>query len=357
MLSSSPGHALAALGRHGPILLVLSLISGMAVPALAAVAHAILPMSAFLLTLGSFLTAGLSPRENAVRLHLTVATVAWAGLGVPLLVTGGLMLTHFGADTRSGMLLSVLAPPVGSAAAIAAILGLRPRLALIVSIVLTIFAPLSMPVLARMLGHEMTLNMFFIAKRLTIIIGAAGIFAAIALRWRKQTSWMLPNTSAAAGVAVMGLVIVGLATTDGIRASWRADANLFIDYAVAAILVNVAITVLSAGLFSATGFKNACTIGLVSGNRNVTLAWAAAGGTLSTFTEAYIAACVIPILSLPLLIKAGFALPKALRARPPVGSETFRFPVIVDASASADSGQPIILGRRIDRDAGTRAPK
>ena len=320
MLISNPGHAFAALGRHGPILLVLSLVSGTAVPTLAAIAHAILPMSAFLLTLGSFLTAGLSPREDAVRLRLTVATVAWAGLGVPLVVACGLMLAHVGTDTQSGVLLSVLAPPVGSAAAIAAILGLQPRLALIVSIVLTILAPLSMPLLAKMLGSEIPLDMYFIAKRLTVIIGTAGAIAAIALRWRKQTSWVLPNNEAAAGVAVIGLVIVGLATTDGIRAAWRMDAHLLLEYAVAAILVNVAITLLSAGLFTATGFKNACTIGLVSGNRNVTLAWAAAGGTLSTFTEAYVAACVIPILILPLMIKGSFVLLKTFRVRPLVAS-------------------------------------
>jgi ACR3 family arsenite transporter len=122
MLVPTPGHAFASLGRHGRILLILSLVSGMIVPPLAAIAHAILPMSAFLLTLGSFLTAGLSPSEDAVRLRLTAATVAWAGLGVPLLVAGGLTLAHVGTDTRSGVLLSVLAPPVGSAAAIAAML-------------------------------------------------------------------------------------------------------------------------------------------------------------------------------------------------------------------------------------------
>jgi ACR3 family arsenite transporter len=313
MIISSPGHAFAALGRQGPILLVLSLVSGTAMPALAAIAHAILPMSAFMLTLGSFLTAGLSPREDAIRPQLAVVTVAWAGLGVPLLAACGLLLADFGRDTQSGVLLSVLAPPVGSAAAIAAILGLQPRLALTVSIVLTILAPLSMPLLARLLGSEVTLDMYFIAKRLAIIVGLAGTIAAIALRWRKQTSWILPNNGAAAGVAVIGLVIVGLATTDGIRASWRMDAHLFLEYAVAAILVNVVITLLSAGLFTASGFKNACTIGLVSGNRNVTLAWAAAGGTLSTFTEAYVAACVIPILSLPLIIKGCFVMLKTFR--------------------------------------------
>jgi arsenite transporter len=41
--------------------------------------------------------------------------------------------------------LSLLAPPVGSAAAIATMLGLQSRLALIVSIALTLIAPLSIP--------------------------------------------------------------------------------------------------------------------------------------------------------------------------------------------------------------------
>jgi arsenite transporter len=329
MLTPTPGYAFSALGRHGPILLVLSLVSGTIVPPLAAIAHSILPMSAFLLTLGSFLTAGLSPGEATVRLRLSMITVAWAGLGVPLLVFCGLMLAHVGTDTRSGVLLSVLAPPVGSAAAIATILGLQPRLALIVSITLTILSPLSMPLLAKMLGSDVTFDMYFVARRLAIIIGTAGTIAAIALRWRKQTFWILPNHGAAAGVAVIGLVIVGLATTDGIRASWHMDSHLFLEYAVAAVLVNVAITLLSAGLFIATGFKSACTIGLVSGNRNVTLAWAAAGGTLSMFTEAYIAACVIPILSLPLLVKGGFALVRAVRTRPPVAHSAVTEPVCV----------------------------
>ena len=305
-------------------------------PDVATIAHTLLPLSAFLLTLGSFLTAGLSTHESAVRLRLTLLTVAWAGLGVPLVMTGGLMLAHFGTDTEAGALLSVLAPPVGSAAAIAAILGLQPRLALIVSIILTILAPLSMPLLAKALGSEITLDMYFIARRLTVIIGAAGAIAAIALRWRKQTSWVLPNNEAAAGVAMIGLVIVGLATTDGIRASWRVDADLFLEYAAAAILVNIAITLLSAGLFAATGFKNACTIGLVSGNRNVTLAWAAAGGTLSTFTEAYVAACVIPILSLPLVIKTVFALLKTFRTQPLVVSSP-RAKADVRSSSAADA--------------------
>jgi ACR3 family arsenite transporter len=51
------------------------------------------------------------------------------------------------------------------------------------------------------------------------------------------------------------------------------------------------------------------TIGLVSGNRNVTLAWAAASFGLPPLAEGYVAACVIPVLALPLIVKLGLALP------------------------------------------------
>ena len=51
------------------------------------------------------------------------------------------------------------------------------------------------------------------------------------------------------------------------------------------------------------------TIGLVSGNRNVTLAWAAASFGLPPLAEGYVAACVIPVLALPLIVKLCLALP------------------------------------------------
>jgi arsenite transporter len=308
---------LVLLGRHGPLFLVLSLILGTVLPAPAAFAHSILPVSAFLLTLGSFLTAVLAPNSDKVSLRLATITVLWAGIGLPWLLTCVLKLTDVGLETRTGVILSALAPPVGSAAAIAAMLGLQPRLALTASIFLTILAPVTMPFTAKLLGSDITFDTYLIAKRLMIIIGSAGAIAAMAIRWRKWTTWILPNQGAAAGVAVIGLVVVGLATADGIRAAWNLNPSVFIKYALAAFIVNAACTFSTTCLFAFSGLRNAGTIGLLSGNRNVTLAWAAAGSSLSSFTEAYIAACVIPILSLPLVIKVSSALFRTIRTRSP----------------------------------------
>jgi len=43
-----------------------------------------LPVSAFLLTLGSFLTAGLAPSEVRIRPSLVALVLAWVGLVLPL---------------------------------------------------------------------------------------------------------------------------------------------------------------------------------------------------------------------------------------------------------------------------------
>jgi hypothetical protein len=106
---------------------------------------------------------------------------------------------------------------------------------------------------------------------------------------------------------VVGLVIVGLAMMSGIRAHWATDPDAFSLFIVAAIGVNLGAGLVGTILFASWGSKDALTVGLVSGNRNVTLAWAAAGSTLPMATEAYVAACVLPVLALPLAIKGALA--------------------------------------------------
>src|SRR4028119_1393117 len=81
------GQGLSTIGRHGPALLVLSLVLGAAVEPLARAAYQVLPLSAFLLTLGSFLTAGLAPPEKGLGWRRLLLALAWIGLGVPLVAS------------------------------------------------------------------------------------------------------------------------------------------------------------------------------------------------------------------------------------------------------------------------------
>jgi len=175
------GKILSTLGERGPALLVISLCTGLLIHPLAHFGYDLLPFSAFLLTLGSFLTAGLAPSEARVRLPLMALVLAWVGLALPLAAAILLSFLPLDPSLRAGVLLSLLAPPVGSAAAIAGMLGLRPRLALLVSIALTLLAPISIPCFATVLGLGIAFDMGALAIRLFSIIGAAGLVAFLAI--------------------------------------------------------------------------------------------------------------------------------------------------------------------------------
>ncbi len=303
------GNFLSVCGRQGPVLLVVSLCGGLLVHPLAYLGYQLLPLSAFLLTLGSFLTAGMAPAEAGIRPSLVVIVLAWVGLVLPLAASAALWFSPIEVNLRAGVLLSLLAPPVGSAAAIAAMLGLQSRLALVVSIALTLVTPLSIPAFATVLGLGVAFNMEAIAFRLFSIIGAAAVVAYLCLRFRDRISAVLPDQRAATGIAVMGLIIVGLATSQGIQAQLNGNPTRFVEMLTAAIAINFGLFALGLLTFWKLGFRLAGTIGLVSGNRNVTLAWAAASVGLPPLTEGYVAACVIPVLALPLLIRLCIRMP------------------------------------------------
>ncbi|KAA2237198.1 hypothetical protein [Salinarimonas soli] len=147
-----------------------------------------------------------------------------------------------------------------------------------------------------------------LAERLALIVRAAALLTVPARRFRAWIAPVLPDGLAAAGIAVVGLVIVGLAMMNGLHAYWAAAPSTLAAFVGTAVLVNLGSGLAGALLFSSWGLKDALTVGLVSGNRNVTLAWAAAGATLPPATEAYMAACVLPVLALPLAMKTVLAL-------------------------------------------------
>lgn len=302
-LRSPVGSGLVALGARGPILLVCSLLAGAALPPLATAAYPLLPLSAFLLSLGSFLAAGFGDREADVRIVQLIPLLVWLGIAIPLVAAALLFFVPLDPAMHAGALLSVLAPPVGSAAAIAAMLGLRPRLALVASILLTLAAPATMPLVATLLHLDVAMSMSSLALRLVTIVGSAALVAFVVLRFPASFRWAVPDQRAGTGLAVVGLVIVGLATAQGVRAQWLANAVLFEQMLGAAFLANFALCAVGAAAFYRLGFPAAATVGLLSGNRNVTLAWAATSTGASSVAEGYLAVCVVPVLALPLLIK------------------------------------------------------
>jgi arsenite transporter len=301
------GKLLSALGEQGPFLLVVSLCMGLISHPLAHFGYSLLPVSAFLLTLGSFLTAGIASAEVRIRPSLVVLVLAWVGFaacrrGAPLV-----------RSDRSY-------PPRRGVAVAAGAAGWKRRrdrrhawLAIAPGVNRLHRADTDCAdfnsCFATALGLGVAFDMQALAIRLFTIIGAAALVAFASLKFRNRLSAILPDQRAATGVAVIGLIIVGLATSQGIQAQLNSNPTRFEEMLAASAATNFGLCALGLVVFWRFGLRLAGTIGLVSGNRNVTLAWAAASFGLTPLAEGYVAACVIPVLALPLIIRLCIRMP------------------------------------------------
>ncbi len=308
------GKWLTKLGTWGPVLLVASMCAGAIMPGLAQQTVTFLPLAAFLLVLGSFLTAGLSPHDQCRPDRTVLAALLFAALAPPIAVTATLAVITVVPDLELAALIAALAPPTGSLAAMAAMLALRPRFALVLMLSLTLIAPVSMPLLMSALGLGGDGLGESMTWRLAIIIGAAAFIAAAPVRNRLTDAGLLPDTQAGVGVAILGLVLVGVTTGGAVMGLAQIPGQLP-PMLLLAVGFNIVLTLLGILAFAHAGFATGLTVGLAASNRNVTLAWAAGASALPATAQGYLAVCVAQILVLPLLLKGLLAVAAALPLR------------------------------------------
>jgi predicted Na+-dependent transporter len=228
------------------------------------------------------------------------AVLVWYTFGMPLVMLGLVRLFAPEPDLARGLMLCMLAPPVGSAAAIAAMLGLSAPLALLATVAATIVSPIYLPPLAMWFaGYDLAIDPFGMLGRLLLIVGGACATATLLRRYAGR--FVAENPHAMTGVAVLGLILVALGAMRGMQAYFLLHPQEVAGFLALAFAVNAGFQVLGISLFAPAGRMRAMTVGLVSGNRNVTLAWAAAGAGLLDHprVELYLAMSVFPIFMLP----------------------------------------------------------
>jgi len=304
-MMANPLSLLAAAGRHGPALLCGGVLIGLVAPLLAELARPLMGLAVFIFTLGAFLKVdGPAFRAEAADRGIILAILAWATFGVPLVVYGLVALLEPGPDLALGLLLVALAPPVGSAAAIAAMLGLSAPLALLATVAATLAAPFYLPPLAAWLaGADLAIDPFALSARLGVIVGAAALVAWLLRRYAGR--WVADNPQAMTGISVLGLIAVAIGAMRGMQVHILADPAHAAALLALAFLANAGLQCLGALLFGGLDRRRALTVGLVSGNRNVTLVWAAATPFLVAYpgVELFLAMSVFPIFMLPLTMR------------------------------------------------------
>ncbi|MGF9764379.1 hypothetical protein AAII07_55710 [Microvirga sp. 0TCS3.31] len=296
---------LAFAGRNGPLMLFAGVLTGLVAPSLADAARPFLGLAVFVFTLGAFLKVDWVSFQRETQRRLWIAGVlAWTTFGVPLVMLGLIRLLQPEAGLAQGMMLCMLAPPVGSAAAIAAMLGLSAPLSLLATVTATILSPLYLPPLASwLIGYDLHIDPLAMTGRLLLIVGGACVCATLLRRYAGR--FVAENPHAMTGIAVLGLILVAIGAMRGMQSYFLEHPAEVARYLGLAFLVNFGFQVLGAMLFIRSGRLRALTVGLVSGNRNVTLAWAAAGSSLAGYpqVELYLAMSVFPIFMLPALTR------------------------------------------------------
>ena len=290
-------------GRNGPLLLFAGVLVGLVAPSLAHAARPLFGFAVFVFTLGAFLKVDLVSFRVELQQRSWIAVVLlWTTFGVPLVMFVLVRLLQPETALAQAMMLCMLAPPVGSAAAIAAMLGLSAPLALLATVSAMLLSPLYLPLLATWLGsYQLQIDPLAMMQRLLVIVGGAGVCAT--LLHRHARNFIAQNPHAMTGISVFGLILVAVGAMRGMQNYFLVNPREVLSYLMLAFVMNVGFQAMGAALFSFAGPVRALTIGLVSGNRSVTLAWAAAGSSLAgnQQVELYLAMSVFPIFMLPLL--------------------------------------------------------
>lgn len=300
------GGGLVSLGRQGTRAIAVSLAVGLLLPPLAAFLKPVFAISVFCLMVLAFLRVEPAAlRQVFARPWLVIAASLWIMVAIPLVCCPLFAWLGLGAEGREGLLtglvLQAAAPPVLSATAFSAILGLDATVSLATLLVTTAMTPVTAPVfVALFAGAGLSVDPLALALRLAAFLGGAFVLAYL-LRKRLGASRIAGWREEIDGASVVSLIIFGIALMDGVTAHALAEPQLVFALTALAFVLALSLLALTALIFKAAGFPRAAAIGLSGGLRNMAI-MLAAGGAAPDLTWLYFATAQFPIYLVPLLV-------------------------------------------------------
>lgn len=299
--------ALAWLGRRGTTAVAASVFLAMLAPPLSELARLLLTPAIFALLTVAFLRVDTAAfGAIARRPGALAAATAWVMLAVPL--AAGALLAAAGAFERwPGLALALLlmscAPPVMSAPAFAALLGLDRSFSLALLIACTALTPLAAPLLARLFaGDALPLSAAGLALRLALLLAGSAL-AALALRARLGEARIIRSRAELDGVNVILLFVFAVALMDVVARRLLADPMLVVGLAALSFAVAGGLAVATGLALATAGTERALTAGLASGNRNMGLMLAALGSEIPETTWLWFGVAQFPIYLMPALVR------------------------------------------------------
>lgn len=314
------GEVLAWLGRQGTRAVAASIFVGLAVPALAALFKPLVGPTIFCLLVLAFLRVEPAAlRAEFARPRLLLLATLWFMVATPLLL--GLAYAVFGggeiwSELSLALIMQAAAPPITSAPAFVALVGLDVTLALAALITTHAITPLTAPFFAALFAPDaLPLDATALAIRLALFLGGSYLIARLIRRlagaervvgWRTRID----------GMNVILLFVFAAALMESVSGRIFSEPGLVIALTALSFLITFGLMAATTLLFWTVGAERALSLGMSSGMRNMGLMLAAAAG-VSDVVWLYFAVAQFPIYFAPQIMYP--LVSRILRSRLPPG--------------------------------------
>jgi len=316
------GEALAWLGRQGTRAIAASVFLGLAIPQLSDLFRPAVGPAIFCMLVLAFLRvepSALRGEFKPARLALLLAATLWIMIATPL-VLGALYLTigpgEVWNELSLALVLQAAAPPITSAPAFVALLGLDVALALAVLVTTTAVTPVTAPIFAAWFGGAaLPLDATLLALRLAFFLGGSFAVARLIRRFtgdRRVREWREHID----GLNVIALFIFAVAIMGIVTFRMLSDPLLVLALLALSFVITFGLTAVTAVLFWVVGAERALTLGICGGTRNMGLMLAVVSG-VSDLVWLYFAVAQFPVYLAPQLLHP--LVSRILRSRLPPG--------------------------------------
>jgi BASS family bile acid:Na+ symporter len=307
--------ALGRIGRHGTLVVAVSVFVGLVVPPLAALLKPWLGGVIVYLLIVAFLRVDpVELRAHWVQPKLIAVSTVWLMLLAPALL--GLLFVAAGLPRISSglyfiMVLQMAAPGLMSAPAMAGLLGLDVALTLAGVIVSTSLAPFVAALFTHVFLGTALISPLGLAFKLLLLIAGSAAAAALVRRFLGG-EFLAREHEKIDGLSVIGMLLFAVAAMDGVTAHAIADPGLIAGITLLTFVIALAMIAVTTLLFLPAGRARALSIGLLAGTRNMGLMLTALGFAVPDIAWLYFALGQLPIYLLPHLLK-----PLVRRLAPP----------------------------------------
>ena len=295
---------LAAIGRHGTLVMPLGILLGLTFPTLAYLMRPVAEPVVIVMLALSIYRLDPSSIVGAIRNPWTILIALLVLLIlVPMLVNSVGRL----AGLPDGLLMILTAwsacPPLVSVPGLALIIGLDAAAALLLMVAATGLFALTLPAMLSILtSDEIVLDPLEMTVDLVILVGI-GTLAGQGLRRFVGPTWAGQSGPAADGLLVILMLVFAITVMGGLHDAWAGARHRIPLIIMTAFIASIGLQLLAVLVFAAIPRPFAGTIALANGNRNVAI-------LLPTMTTAavdqmwlYLAVVQFPIYILPVISK------------------------------------------------------